>query len=116
MTANHTYIKNLNEHLSVVRGLLENEKFKPFFYIKKGQVHQEKEVVDSSGNTKRIDRLIITPEEAWIVDYKSAKEESEKYASQIAEYMKIVSEIHPKLKVKGFLIYLDNMGMEEVNG
>ena len=67
------YIKNLDEYISTVGNLLEVEKLKPFFYLKEGSLYQEKEIIDSAGNTKRIDRLIITAKELWIVDYKSSR-------------------------------------------
>ena len=110
------YEKGLDGYISIVRGLLEEEKFKPFFYVKEGSVFQEKELVNSFGDTKRIDRLIVTPKEAWIVDYKSSRDEFETYKGQIIEYMNIVKPLYPKLKVRGFLIYFDTLMSEEISG
>ena len=106
--------KNLDEYISIVRNLLEDEKFKQFFYIKDGSVYQEKEIVDSYGNRKVIDRLIITSKEVWIVDYKSSRDGFDAQKEQIREYITIVKSIYPEVKIKGFLIYPNNLTMEEV--
>jgi len=111
------YIKNLDEYISTVGSLLEVEKFKPFFYLKEDSfLYQEKEIIDSDGNTKRIDRLIITGKEVWIVDYKSSREELETHKKQIIQYMNIVKSLYPQLKARCFLIYLDALMVEEVYG
>lgn len=110
------YIKNLDEYISTVGSLLDVEKFKPFFYLKEGSSYQEKEIIDPAGNTKRIDRLIITAKEVWIVDYKSSREELETHKEQIVQYMNIVKPLYPQLKARCFLIYLDILMVEEVYG
>jgi ATP-dependent exoDNAse (exonuclease V) beta subunit len=112
----YPYTKDLDEYFAVVRKLSKSEKLKAFFYVKEGNVYQEKEVVNSFGDTKRIDRLIVTPKEAWIVDYKSVKDDFEAYKEQIGEYMKIIKSLYPRLKVRGFLIYLDTLTSEEIYG
>ncbi len=110
------YIKNLDEYISIIENLLEVEKFKPFFYLKEGSLYQEKEIIDAAGNTKRIDRLIITDKELWIVDYKSSREGLETHKKQIIEYMNIVKPLYSQLKARCFLIYLDLSMLEEVYG
>ena len=107
------YIGSTDEYISVVKNLVEDEKFKSFFYVEEGKVYQERELVDSSGNAIRIDRLIITPAEAWVIDYKSSKDESGDQEKQIAEYIDIVKSIYPGIKIRGFLIYLDTLSLEE---
>ena len=108
------YVRDLKNYILAVRDILEDDKFRPFFYIKEGSVYQEKEVVDSSGNLKRIDRLIIMPDEAWIVDYKSSKDEKLLQKEQILEYKDIIQSVYPALETKCFLIYLDSLSLEEV--
>ena len=110
------YIKDLDECISTVRNLLEVEKFEPFFYLKEGSLYQEKEIIDPAGNTKRIDRLIITAKELWIVDYKSSREGFETDKEQIIQYVNIVKPLYPQLKARCFLIYLDALMLEEVYG
>ena len=113
-TSEFPYVRDFKPYLLAVRDILENDKFRPFFYLKEGSVYQEKEVVDSSGNLKRIDRLIIMPGQAWIVDYKSSKDEELSQKEQILEYKDIIQSIYPALETKCFLIYLDTLSIEEV--
>ena len=108
------HTKNLGKYVSIVRNLLEDEKFKQFFYIKDGSIYQEKEIVDSQGNRKVIDRLIITSKDVWIVDYKSSPDGFGAQKEQMLEYMKIVKSLYLKLKIKGFLIYPDSLTIEEI--
>ena len=110
------HIKDLDECISTVENLLKIEKFKPFFYLKEGNLYQEKEIIDPAGNTKRIDRLIITAKELWIVDYKSSREGLQAHKKQIVEYMNIVGPLYPQLKARCFLVYLDSLTLEEVYG
>lgn len=110
------YTKDLDDYISTVRDLLGAEKFKPFFYLEEGNLYQEKELIDSAGNTKRIDRLIITAKEVWVMDYKSSREGLETHREQIVEYMNIVKPLYPQLKTRCFLIYLDTLMVEEVYG
>ena len=97
-----------------LRSLLSNPGLKKFFFAPEGCAYTEKELVDSRGNTRRIDRLIITKDEAWVVDYKSSRLEAEEGKKQLQEYMGLVSQIYPGLKVKGYLIYLDNLELADV--
>ncbi len=100
---------------AVLRKLLDDERFKPFFLCREAQVFQEKEVVDRFGNIKRMDRLIVGKSDARIIDYKSSKDRVDQDRSQVAEYMKIVSMIYPDKDIKGFLVYLDSLHLEEVS-
>ncbi|MCX5703812.1 MAG: hypothetical protein NT066_04910, partial [Candidatus Omnitrophica bacterium] len=110
------FIADFKEFQLCVDRLLDNKKLKAYFEGPDGLIYSEKEVVNSSGDTKRIDRLILGPAQAIVVDYKSAKEESNDYRKQLLEYMGIIQSIYPDLKVKGVLIYLDDLSIEEVDG
>ena len=70
--------------------------------------------MDKFGNTRRIDRLIIKKDEAWVVDYKSSRLESEKGKKQLQEYMGLVSQIYPGLRVRGYLVFLDSFDLLEI--
>jgi hypothetical protein len=96
--------------------LIDDKEMQPFFYTGADKLYLEKEIVDRRGDTKRIDRLIVREKEVWIVDYKSTREASEKYAAQIKEYIDIVKVIYPQKKIKGFLLYLDETKFEEIKG
>jgi len=38
------------------------------------------------------------------------------YAKQIREYREIIAQLYPKLEVKGYLLYLEELKVEEVDG
>ena len=107
--------KELAELEKKVRQLLDDPRFKPFFFLSEGEsVFPEKDVVDSRGNTRRIDRLIIRQDCVEIIDYKSSGEGLLEQRRQLAEYIDIVKEIYPDSEIRGVLIYLDSLKMVEV--
>lgn len=112
----YPFIPDFKEFEAKLNNLLGHKELRPFFEVKEGEVYQEKEVVDSHGQTKRIDRLIVKSKEALVIDYKSSKEDSPRDYDQMREYIKIVQDIYPQAKVKGILIYLDTLKAEEVYG
>ncbi len=78
------------------------------------KVFAEKEVVNKKGETKRIDRLLVTGEEAIIIDYKTGGlKDIEKHKRQVNEYKEIISEIYPEKRIHGYLLYLDHKRVEE---
>lgn len=96
--------------------LLKKKKFEKFFIVKEGSVFQELELVDFSGNTHRVDRLIVKDKEVLIVDYKTSRERIEEDIQQVKEYTLILKDIYPDKTINGFLIYLDNFSLKEVYG
>jgi len=105
-------VENLPEIELKVTKLLENEKFRDYFNVKEGKVFVEKEIIDKNGRTKRIDRLVVTEKQVYIIDYKSSEsaETVEIYKKQMEEYIKLVKEIYPDKKIEGIIIYLDKLG------
>ncbi len=99
-----------------IDSFIENAQMRRFFYCSGAQVLREKEVVDSAGNTRRIDRIIVKDKDVWVVDYKSTNTNMDAGRRQVLEYMRIVSDIYPKKIVKGFLLSFDEMKLEEVHG
>jgi len=110
----YPFIDDLKEYEKMVKKALKSPKLKSFFFVKDGDIYREKDIVGSDGKTRRIDRLIIKKDECVIVDYKSSTGETEKYRRQIDDYKTIVKGIYPKRKVKGYLLYLDELRLEEV--
>ncbi len=108
-------LSNPGEYVATINKLLENKSLRPYFEVRDGEVYLEKEIVDSYGNTKRIDRLIVRLGEVLIIDYKSSKENNTAYYEQMLQYMKIIREIYTDLNVRGILVYLDDLSTEEIN-
>lgn len=102
------------EYEKLVRCLLKDSKVNPFFVGADAEIFTEKEIVDSFGKTRRVDRLLIFEKEVFVVDYKSSADDQESYRKQVAEYMKLLRPLYPRHRVRGFLIYLDEIKVEEV--
>ena len=107
--------EDLPKFTDIVKKILTAKSLSQFFNVKAVKVFTEKEIVDSRGQTKRVDRLIEMEQEIRIVDYKSSQEDAAKHREQVGEYMKLVKAIYPRKAVKGFLIYLDEMKAQEVH-
>ncbi|MBN1912888.1 MAG: UvrD-helicase domain-containing protein [Candidatus Omnitrophica bacterium] len=107
-------ISELMDYKKAVLKILEDKQLRKYFDIPQAEVYTEKEVVDNYGNTFRIDRMIVTAKDALVIDYKSKRDKKAGYIEQIEKYKKIVREIYKGKKVKGVLIYLDDLSQQEV--
>ena len=103
------------EYRREIENIVNHRDFKKFFYLDGAEVYQEREVVDSRGMTRRIDRLIITRDEIWVVEYKTGSPLPE-YRMQVEEYMDIVKGMYPERKICGYIVYLDKGRVEEIYG
>jgi ATP-dependent exoDNAse (exonuclease V) beta subunit len=110
------FVDNLKGYEKTVSEILDKQDLRRFFDVPGAEVYQEKEIVNSRGDTKRVDRLIVKPGEVLVVDYKSTKDEPQKHRQQVGEYVQIIRSIYPKSQVRGFLIYLDEASAEETDG
>jgi ATP-dependent exoDNAse (exonuclease V) beta subunit len=72
----------------------------------------EQGILLPGGKQKRPDRIILKKNEALIVDFKTGEAQS-RYASQVREYMELVSKLARK-PAKGYLCYLETGLIEEV--
>jgi len=99
---------------ALLENLLKQKAVEKFFHIEEGDVYTEKEVVTKTGQTKRIDRLIVKNKEVWVIDYKSSDEAEGGYKLQVEEYCSLLEDFYPGKKVKGYLLYLDRMACEQV--
>ena len=107
-------ISDFTPYTQSIQSLISKKEIKPFFYVEDGEVFQEKEMVSSFGDLKRIDRLVVKEKEVWVVDYKSRGENEEIHQKQMREYMEIAEEIYPGREIKGFLIYFDEMSVKRI--
>ena len=128
-----SYIKLIGEETKatqrlVQEGLAENEKFDYFTnYFKKITQHpelqnyfgsqyrtyNEKELLITSTDILRPDRVAENEMEYVVIDYKTGKKKPE-HRAQVERYMSYLKELKPK-KVKGLLVYLyEEIEIEEV--
>lgn len=108
------HLEDWGEYEAWLIKFLEHENMQRFFDCEGAEVFTEKEIINKVGHTKRCDRLIVTENEVWVVDYKSAKSDEGGYREQVEEYKEILRGIYPKRKIQGFLIYMDCCEIEEV--
>ena len=106
--------KDFEELREKIEELLNDSRFKELFFCAGAEVFTEKEVVNLFGDTKRIDRLILKDSEAVVVDFKSSME-AEDQAEQVKEYIDLISAIYPEKKVRGYLLYVDDLKIREVS-
>ncbi len=76
------------------------------------EVKTEVPILPISGEMSRLDRVMIDGQKAVVVDYKTG-DRSPKYAKQVANYKKLLSEMGYE-EVKGYLLYVDEMDIVEV--
>ncbi len=80
----------------------------------KNEVMTEQEVVDSFGRSWRVDRLVVTPEQVMIVDFKLSKSQQDEGVAQVRGYMELVRGLYPGRTVKGCLVFIKEQEVSEV--
>lgn len=97
-----------------INKLIALPQFKPFFYTGQDEVLCECEIVDALGETKRVDRIVISGERLAVIDFKSSKDDPAAHEKQVRDYMKLVAKLYPSRKIQGWLIYWNDGGLNEV--
>ncbi len=108
--------RKINDLEPDIREYINRQTWNKFFFLEDGLVFTEKEFIINSGQTKRIDRLIVKEKEALVIDYKSSLDSNDKNLQQMIEYINIIGSIYPGKTVKGYFLYFDKSGIEEING
>jgi ATP-dependent exoDNAse (exonuclease V) beta subunit len=91
-----------------INALLNTPSWKKFFHLPPGtDILCEQEIVNTFGDTRRLDRLIVFPKEVWVVDFKTSAVEGQDHARQIEEYKTLLAKIYPGRAITGHLLYLD---------
>jgi ATP-dependent exoDNAse (exonuclease V) beta subunit len=110
----HPFYKNIKPCVKTIGALLKDKSVKKMFYLDEAIIFTEKEVINKFGQAKRIDRMIISEKEVWIIDYKSGEENNLEYVAQIKEYKSLISALYTAQKIRGFLVYIDKIKVEEL--
>ena len=87
----------------VLKQIIADESLKPYF-SEKAKVLNEISILKPDGSVRRPDRIVITPEEVMVIDYKTGKENPE-YEEQLEEYKSLLIEMGYK-NVKGRLVFV----------
>jgi ATP-dependent helicase/nuclease subunit A len=110
------HIRDITTYYAHVEAIVHCKDFCDIFFPLSGSaIHCEKELANDRGDLKLVDRLVITPREIIVVDYKSSVRDDEAYRAQVREYMQIVRSIYGAKKIKGYLLYLDTLTRDEVS-
>jgi ATP-dependent exoDNAse (exonuclease V) beta subunit len=93
---------------------LGNEAVRKFFERREGRsVRNEWECTMADGKLFRMDRVIVDPAEAVVVDFKTGGDK-DAYTDQVRRYMKILKEIYPAKTVRGALAFIDRNSVREI--
>ena len=91
------------------------EIFRPFWDVPRGAVvFIEKDIADERGEAHRVDRLILSKDEARVADIKTGGGDPDKDRAQVKQYMELLRGIYPDKKVKGWLLHWGALKVEEV--
>jgi len=74
---------------------------------------REAEIVDAVGEVHRPDRVVLGQDKVEVVDFKVGKRE-EGHHDQVRAYVDLLQAVFAKLKVTGYLVYLDEPAVVEV--
>lgn len=75
-------------------------------------VFREKEYVDESGNTHRMDRVMVDDHQVTVIDFKTG--ELKDYSEQAKKYMHILRQVYPGRKVIGYVAHVDSSRVKEI--
>jgi ATP-dependent exoDNAse (exonuclease V) beta subunit len=79
------------------------KKFLDLFLYDEKDIFNEKEIINSSGETFRIDKLIVLDDEVITADFQILNDEEEKNKEQAERYGSLISEIYPSKKVSVYI-------------
>jgi len=95
--------------LGFIRAFLDRPDVRPFFYLPpEAKILCEKEFVNSNGDTRRIDRLIIFEDKVWITDFKLSPGMGSGHQKQLDDYIELIRPFYPEHKVSGQILFLSN--------
>ena len=112
------YILAAREHnvKEKIKNIIKSKQLKEFFFVKEQDVFTEKEIYSEKNEFFIIDRLIMTAQQAIIIDYKARKnaESQQKYEDQIKRYKKVIQKMYPDKEVKGHIFFIEEEILELV--
>jgi len=95
------------EIIKDLHNFINRDDVRPFFYLPAdAKVYCEKEFVNKYGDTKRIDRMIVSTKEVQIIDFKLSPIAEGEHQKQIEGYIELIRQFYPKHKVLGHVLYL----------
>jgi len=87
----------------VLKKIMADETLKPYFF-NEAEVLNEISILKPDGSVRRPDRIVITPREVMVIDYKTGKE-NPMHEKQLEEYKSLLIEMGYK-NVSGRLVFI----------
>ncbi|MBD3264224.1 MAG: AAA family ATPase [Candidatus Omnitrophica bacterium] len=109
------WVENLRPYAGKIKRLVR--KTYPFkIFDSPFEIYCEKEIVNEKGNTRRIDRLIVSNEKrkVFLVEYKISMSGITDYHKQVREYISLLQKLYKGFDIRGYILYLDEERLEEV--
>ncbi len=83
------------------------------YYDPAKKIYTEKEILMDTGEILRPDRIVISENEACIIDYKTGKENTPKYQQQMNDYQWALEKMGYQ-NIKKLLVYMEDLKIIEV--
>ena len=99
------------EQWDKLKTLLQQEG-KEQWFTNPGKVLNELDILTTTGNTLRPDRVMIDGNKAIIIDYKFGQEHPEKYQEQMRDYILLLEQM--QYQVEAYLVYVAQQKIERI--
>ena len=93
----------LRKQLILLQALIQRENHNDWF-SNHYQILSEQDIITSSGNIQRPDRVMISGKHAIIIDYKFGKEKPLSHLEQVRDYMSLLNQMG--YTTEGYIIYV----------
>jgi ATP-dependent exoDNAse (exonuclease V) beta subunit len=97
-----------------LKNLFSSKEILEMFSYEKDEIFNEKEIVNSSGESFRIDKLIVSRDKFIILDFKSSSYDEEENKKQLENYVFLVSEIYPDKEAFAYIVDTDKNSLVKV--
>lgn len=108
-------VEDVSFYRQKIKKMLAAKALQELFFQPRARVFNEKEVIDSRGNLKRIDRLLVFKDKVVIVEYKLSRRLAEASLSQLKTYRDIVAQVYPGKKIQAFTVFIYAAGKKAAN-
>ncbi len=103
------------DDFTTMAAMIGRPELNQYFESAPGRIVKNEQEFTDAGGTRRVDRLVIDPQEVTIIDYKTGTTDDEtKYEEQIRAYQAIIRTFYPGRAVKGILAYIDQNRIREI--
>jgi len=89
-----------------VEAFLRRPEVRPLFLVQGKDVRTEEPLVDASGRERRVDRLIIEPDQVTVVEFKTGSDKDGAHQRQVEDYQALLRRMYPDRRVVGRILYL----------